>query len=84
MSQIRKIARNRRRVDGDTPNAWADARSRVIPVIDQLVTDRELHRARYRLPLDVKRSTAKTKTWHARILQRLGTQECDRVAGVPA
>lgn len=80
MSQIRRIQRNIRRRSGDAPNARLDAILRVVPLINALVTDRDLSRARYRMPLDVARSRARTKAWAAAIDRRLAMPEHKRIA----
>ena len=80
MSMRRTIQRNMRRRTGDAPNARVDAAVRVHPAIDRLVTDAELARALYRLPVDVARSRAKTKAWKERISRRLAVPETVRMA----
>jgi len=68
-----------RRASGDTPNAYGDAKALVVPIIDVLVTDRQLHAARYRMPLAVRRSRVKTRVWQGRIIARLSIDESVRI-----
>lgn len=60
------------------PNARMDAVVRVHPVIDALITDEELARARYRVPYDVARSRTKRREWESRIMRRLAVPESTR------
>jgi hypothetical protein len=79
MSALRSLARERRRRMGDTPNARVDSMVVVHPIVDRLLTDRELLRAKARPPHFVARSKAKLAEWNNRIARRLKVPEHVRI-----
>lgn len=79
MSALRKLQRNARRRMGDKPNARVDAMVVTHPIVDRLLTDRELLRAKARPPLAISRSRAKLAEWNDRIARRLKVPEHVRI-----
>lgn len=84
MSVTRRIARTPEclgnHARGFAADARRSARELVHPLIDRLLTDAELHAARYRMPAKVARSRAKSREWTRRIEQRLAVPEHVRLA----